>query len=257
MSDVKWIKIAVNIFDNRKIKQIEKLPEGDRIIAIWLKILCLAGTVNDSGMIYLTRDIPYTEQTLATEFNRPLEIIQVALGVFQRFGMIDIVNDFICVSNWEKYQNIDGLERVREQNRKRFARYYERKQLLESNVSSNVSITESNATDIEGDIDRDIDIDTKSTSAGKPRKTRKPFTPPTLDEVKAYISEHHYNVDAKKFYDYFTVSGWVDKKGDPVLNWKQKVITWSGRDQKGGKGERENRPATNTLQLDENGRLIT
>ena len=75
-------------------------------------------------------------------------------------------------------------------------------------------------------------------SADKPRKTRKPFTPPTLDEVKAYISEHHYNVDAKKFYDYFTVSGWVDKKGDPVLNWKQKIITWSGRDQKGGKSER-------------------
>ena len=39
MADVKWIKLAVDMFDNRKIRQIETLPDGDGIIVIWVKLL--------------------------------------------------------------------------------------------------------------------------------------------------------------------------------------------------------------------------
>ena len=55
---------------------------------------------------------------------------------------------------------------------------------------------------------------------------RKSFVPPTLEEVQKYCQERNNNVDAKKFFDYFTASDWVDAKGNPVRNWKQKIITW-------------------------------
>lgn len=55
------------------------------------------------------------------------------------------------------------------------------------------------------------------------------FIPPTLDEVQAYCKERNNNVDAKKFFDYFSVSGWIDSKGKKVKSWKQKVITWEDR----------------------------
>ena len=56
MADVKWIKIATGIFDNRKIKQIETLPDKDAILVIWFKLLCLAGNLNDNGFnIFYTR----------------------------------------------------------------------------------------------------------------------------------------------------------------------------------------------------------
>lgn len=126
MSEIKWIKLQTDIFDNRKIKQLERLPDGDTLIVIWLKILVLAGSVNDGGLVYFTQDIPYTDQLLATEFNRPLPTVQLALRTFQQFGMIEIVNDLIHVSNWERYQNIEGLEKVREQTRKRVAAYREK-----------------------------------------------------------------------------------------------------------------------------------
>jgi predicted phage replisome organizer len=61
MAEVKWIKIATDIFDNQKIKIIESMPEGDAIIVIWFKILMLAGNVNDGGSVYFTKDIPYTD----------------------------------------------------------------------------------------------------------------------------------------------------------------------------------------------------
>lgn len=137
MADVKWIKIATDIFNNKKIRVIESMPEGDSIIVIWFKILMAAGIVNDEGNVYFTKEIPYTDQMLATVFNRPLTTIQLALRTFEEFGMIEIVNDVIHVSNWEKYQNVEGMERVREQTRLRVSRYRELKKLeMQSNICS-------------------------------------------------------------------------------------------------------------------------
>lgn len=50
---------------------------------------------------------------------------------------------------------------------------------------------------------------------------------PTLEEIEEYISDKNLNVDAKKFFDYFDAGEWLDSKGKPVRNWKQKLITWS------------------------------
>ena len=129
MADVKWIKIVTDIFDNKKIKMLEAMPEGDSIIVIWLKLLILAGNTNDNGYIYFTKDIPFTDQMLATLFNRPLITVQLALNTFQNYGMIEIVDDILRVSNWEKYQNVEGMERVRELTKKRVAKHRELKRL--------------------------------------------------------------------------------------------------------------------------------
>lgn len=133
MADVKWIKIATDIFENRKIRQIENLPDGDAIIVIWVKLLCLAGNINDSGMVYLTKEIPYTDQMLSTQFNRPLTTIQLALKTFEQFGMIEIIDDILHISNWERYQNIEGMEKIREQNRIRKQRQREKEKRLSLN----------------------------------------------------------------------------------------------------------------------------
>lgn len=50
---------------------------------------------------------------------------------------------------------------------------------------------------------------------------------PTLEEIEDYISDKNLNVDAQKFYEYFDAGDWLDSKGKPVRNWKQKLITWS------------------------------
>lgn len=160
MADVKWIKIYTDIFNNKKIKQIEPMPEGDAIIVIWLKILCLAGNINDNGCIYLTEEVPYTEQMLSVEFNRPLTTIQLALRVFEQFGMIEVIDDILRVSNWERYQNIEGMEKIREQNRIRKRNQRNREKLLieESHVMSR----DSHATDIDIEEDKEKDIDIHS-----------------------------------------------------------------------------------------------
>lgn len=221
--DIKWIKLATNIFDNKKIKQIETLPDGDSIIVIWFKLLALAGSVNDNGFVYFTKDIPYTDQMLAAYFNRPLTTIQMAISIFEKYGMIEIVDNVIFVSNWEKYQNVEGMERIREQTRKRVAKHRELKK-LECNVTGNVTVTQSNATD----IDIDIDID-KRKDIPKGISKRKCFTPPTVDEVRAYCQERGNNIDPQRFVDFYESKGWFVGK-NKMKDWKAAVRNWEGRD---------------------------
>ena len=74
-----------------------------------------------------------------------------------------------------------------------------------------------------------IQLNTKESipKKSKPYKSStKGFAPPTLEEVEEYCKSRRNNVDARKFFDFFGASDWVDSKGNKVRNWKQKVITW-------------------------------
>jgi predicted phage replisome organizer/uncharacterized phage protein (TIGR02220 family) len=160
LADVKWIKITTNMFEDEKIDFIESLPESDAILVIWIKLLTLAGKCNAGGFIFLTEKIPYTTEMLAHKFRRPINTVKLALETLVRLEMIEFENEgFIKVSKWSKHQNIEGLDRIREQTRLRVAKHRENQKLLtECNVKSNVTVTQRNAIDIEEDKDIDIKI---------------------------------------------------------------------------------------------------
>ena len=117
MADVKWIKITTDMFDNRKIKHLRRLPDGDSIVLIWVMLLTLAGRCNSGGMIFLTENIPYTPKMLADELDFEESTVQLALNALEQLGMIQTNdNGFIAVTGWEKHQNIEGMEKIRESN---------------------------------------------------------------------------------------------------------------------------------------------
>ena len=78
------------------------------------------------------------------------------------------------------------------------------------------------------------------------RRTRKPKnanlnnTPslrPSIEDIEGYIREKDLDVDGRKFFDFFDASEWIDSKGNPVRNWKQKLITWSSNNDNGRSGK--------------------
>ncbi|EAF1140235.1 DnaD domain protein [Listeria monocytogenes] len=174
MSGIQWIKLSVNMFDDEKIKLLEKMPEGNQMLIVWIRLLALAGKTNDKGRIYLNENVPYTEDMLATLFNRDVGIIRVTLHTLQSFGMIQKTeNGLIEIENWEKHQNVDGMERVREQTRKRVEKHRKAMQQnriasgdskgnKECNVTSSVTVTQSNAIDIDKELDKDINNNNNS-----------------------------------------------------------------------------------------------
>lgn len=158
MADVKWIKLTTDMFDNRKIKHLRKLPEGNSIVLIWVMLLTMAGRCNASGMIFLTENIPYTPKMLADELGFEENTVKLALEALERFHMIVTDSGFFAIAGWEEYQNIEGMEKIREQNRIRQKKWYDKQKEL-PNVIPNVRITQPNATEEDIEEDKELDID--------------------------------------------------------------------------------------------------
>jgi predicted phage replisome organizer len=145
MADVKWIKVTTDVFDDEKILLIESLPEADSIIVIWFKLLCLAGKQNNSGVFVMSNGIPYTDSMLATIFRRKETTVQLALQTFEKFGMIEVIDDAITIPNWGKHQNFDKIEKNNEY-MKEYMREYRAKQKAlsckpNSKVNSKVNVS--------------------------------------------------------------------------------------------------------------------
>lgn len=68
------------------------------------------------------------------------------------------------------------------------------------------------------------------------------FTPPALEEVKAYCSERGNRIDPQTFIDFYESKGWMIGK-NKMKDWKAAVRTWE---------RKENKPAMTTKQHFEN-----
>ena len=219
MSDVKWIKITTDIFDDEKILLIESMPSADSIITIWFKLLALAGKQNNNGVFMMSNKLPYTDEMLATIFRRDLNTVRLALTTFERFGMIEVIDDVITIPNWNKHQTLDAYEKKKERDRiYQQERRCRQKQMItekSSDESSDVAVSEE---DKEEDIDKDKKENIK----------RKRFVPPTVDEVKEYIDSVGSQVDAEAFVAFYDSKDWMVGK-NKMKNWKSAIVTWEKR----------------------------
>ncbi len=159
MSEVKWIKLYIDMFDKRKIKKIRRLPAGNDILLIWIMLLSIAGKCNAGGKIYITESVPFTEDDLADELGFEVGTIRLAMTAFTELDMISTdCAGFININGWEEYQNVEGMEKIREQTRQRVAKCREKKLLSQGSVTSNVTVTLRNGIEEEREEDEEKEI---------------------------------------------------------------------------------------------------
>ena len=326
MAGVAWVKITTDMFDNRKIKHLRRLPDGNNIVLIWVMLLTMAGRCNAGGMIFLTENIPYTPKMLADELDFEENTVVLALQALEQFQMIVMDGERFRIAGWEEYQNIEGLDRIREQNRlrqqrkrgkakqaligsgnvcaycggegatvdhivpitkggvnvpentvcsclacnmrktnrpvheflnemiqvdsnfdvrrilanERIMQYVAYEETAQRFVSRYVTlhVTQGHAT--EEEREEDSDIRNKNDNMGDPadaperkRYARKPFVPPTAEEVGAYCTERGNSVDAEAFVDFYASKGWMIGK-NKMKDWKAAVRTWEQGDKRKG-----------------------
>lgn len=244
--EIKWFKLASDFLSNKKIRVLKSMPEGMSLIVIWIGMLGLASDTNDFGLVYFKEEIPYTDQLLATVLDFPVQTIQLALSTFEKMGMIEVIDDIIKISNWAKYQSVDKMADIREYNRIKKQESRERQRLngnvgvnghvndmsmtcqtdVNENVKvfSNISISNSSSNTVKGDNEEE------NTGSGgkekKPKRERKAFVKPTVEEVIAYCKERNNGIDGQYFFDKYEGNGWVDKNGNPMKDWKATIRTW-------------------------------
>ena len=152
-NEVKWIKLKVGMFDGTSFKKIKRAKiDGvadfrDKLTAVWFELLDLGAKVNNEGYFF-NDEIAFNKiEDIAIMLDRTEKEIEMCFNFYLKEEMIVIINDVYSINNWTKYQNNEGLEKIREQNRLRQQTYRNKQKqvLIDNNVSSNVTVTLRNA----------------------------------------------------------------------------------------------------------------
>lgn len=236
MADVKWIKLTTDMFDNRKIKHLRRLPDGNNIVLLWVMLLTMAGRCNAGGMIFLTENIPYTTKMLADELDFEETTVELGIQALDQLNMIVTKNGFFTIAGWEEYQNADRLAelRAKDRERKRLKRA-DAKALLEDSAECPRTVhgtsTDCPHTDI--DIDKDIDKEKELTISTPPaRKKHKHGEHQNVlltDEEYAKLQERFPN-DYKEKIETFSEA--IARKGYKYKSHYLAILDWDRRDAK-------------------------
>jgi predicted phage replisome organizer len=214
-----WLKLKSDFFTSKRIKKLRKMAGGDTYTIIYLKMQLLS--IRSNGILKWTGLEDNFAAELALDLDESVEDVRMTLMYLESCGLIetsDNVNYFLPYVVENTGSENASAQRVRD--------FRERQKLLQCNTDvTEVKRQCSVEKEIELEIEKDKEIDI--------RQKRKRFVPPTLEEVESYCKERNNSVDAKAFYDYYSAGEWKDSKGNPVKNWKQKLITWEKGDNSG------------------------
>lgn len=243
MAAVKWVKITTDMFDNRKIKHLRKLPDGNNIVLIWVMLLTMAGRCNAGGMIFLTENIPYTPKMLADELGFEENTVKLAINALEQLNMVCTDNGFFSIAGWNEYQNIEGMEKIREQTRQRVTAHRQKQKALaaaaQSNVTCNVTVTQSNATEEDIDIDKEKEKEYRDMGASAPNpspshKPKKPvkhkygeyanvlLTDDELEKLKEAFSDWEERIER--------LSGYIASTGKAYKSHYATIRNWARKD---------------------------
>lgn len=158
----------------------------------------------------------------------------------RRMGRVD--GGYI-VLNFQRYRDKDHTNAVRQ------ARFRERHAALpESGITLRNGVTITGVTQAEAEeestktkTEESTKTNTLDTDVSRAPKIIKKFTPPTLEEVVAYVRQKGFRVDPVKWHAYYESNGWRVGR-NPMKSWRSAVVTWSRNPETRGNGGKPARP---------------
>lgn len=239
-----WLRLYDDFFTSKRIKKLRKLAGGDTYLIIYLKMQLIAmkhdGILQWSGL-----DDNFADE-LALELDEEPANVEVTINYLLSCGLAETSDDVTFFFPYAvKNVGSEGSSA------KRMRESRARAKLGESSQCANDVRTLCEHRYGEKEIEKEIDIEDISSSlrsedmgGSAPSEPKAPesgkrtavkFVPPTLEEVEAYAASRQSTVDPRRFFEYFNTPdaqgrSWRDSKGNPVKNWKQKFLTWEGRD---------------------------
>lgn len=216
---ISWIKLDINILDDAKIKIIRSHPDGDKVVVLWIGLLCLAMKSSRPGIIEISDGLPYTLDDISNLFNIEKKTVEMGLALFRKYKMIDLFNgDTIEVINFSKHQNIEQIERNRELTRQRMIQYRKRKR--------DDVVTRNGVTVTTTDLDKTKTKTKTKRICAERAKTRKIFQIPSVEEISEYCKQRSNNIDPQYFYDYQKARDWILSNGKRMVDWQATIRTW-------------------------------
>lgn len=224
-----WIKLKTDFFNQETVDLLLSQPNGCQYVVLY-QMLCLNTANNNGEMSTRVGEmiVPFNIEKIVRDTKYfDTDTVTVALGLFKKLGLIyEEEGGILRIAN---IANMVGSE-TKWAEKKRL--YRERKLIEEGQIEDNSRTLSDKSIEIrDKSIEyRDIDKEEKKSK----KKSAKRFTPPTIEEVKAYCEERGNNVNPERFVDFYASKGW--KVGNASMkDWKASVRTWEQRDGKASK----------------------
>jgi predicted phage replisome organizer len=199
MKRLQWIKLRLDLFDDMKIQVLEQMRQSDTLILLWLRLLTLAGKLDDGGLLYLTKDMPLTAKILAKRYGKQEAFIEKALDLYEKLDLMRRDEaGMIQITDWDVDQDTERLNQIREANRRRVAEYRKRQkeQSQENPAEQTQSDSEGGQTDTETG-------ETTADTAGGPSddSTSEDETVTSTEEDSAGDTKLALNCPTVKYYE--------------------------------------------------------
>ena len=219
-----WLKLYDDFFTSKRIKKLRSVAGGDTYTIIYLKMQLKS--LKTEGFLYFDGVMSDFAEELALDIDESVEDVKVTINYLMSVGLLE-------TNDGEEYKlpfldNCIGSETAHTQRQRDYIKRKKERELLEKASQNDADVTQMlQVSDV--DIEKEIEID-------KSKSNR--FTPPTIEEVKAYCQERNNTVDAETFINFYESKGWYVGK-NKMKDWRACVRTWErNRDNK--KTEKKN-----------------
>ncbi|TCO69542.1 phage replisome organizer N-terminal domain-containing protein [Marinisporobacter balticus] len=212
-----WLKLKDNFFDREEIKLVENMPNGEKYINFYLKLLLKS--IGTEGKLMFRNTIPYTPEMLSSITNTDIDTVKVATDLFVKLGLMDILDDGALFMLETK--NMIGHET---EWAKKKREYREKK---EDNV---LKLSEPSPRDVRQEIDIDIDIELDKDKDKNNKKIKyHDFVFMTAIEYKKLIEEFGEELISEKIED---LNNWKGGKGKKTKSDYLTIRSWIKKDKK-------------------------
>ncbi len=165
-----WVRLYIGMFDGESFRAIRyrgrKGPSRDRLTAVWVELLALAGRANNGGRLTDGRGRPMPPDALAVQLSRTARELRPALEYFLEDGMLSADGEGYRLTNWLTYQGFapkSAAERMRHYRARKAAN-------VTHDVTHDVTLSDADVTLSDADVTHgvtdvtrtDIDIDSDS-----------------------------------------------------------------------------------------------
>jgi len=109
-----WLKLKEGFFDDKNIKYLRKLPDGDKLVIIYLRMQLYS--LKTEGIINYSCILPSCEEELALALNEDIETVTSALNALVKLKLVEIWdNETIYMAAMQEFIGSEGssAERVR------------------------------------------------------------------------------------------------------------------------------------------------
>ena len=221
-----WLKLYDDFFTSKRIKKLRSVAGGDTYTIIYLKMQLKS--LKTEGFLYFDGVMSDFAEELALDIDESVEDVKVTINYLMSVGLLE-------TNDGEEYKlpfldNCIGSETAHTQRQRDYIKRKKERELLEKASQNDADVTQMlQVSDVEIEKEREID---------KSKSNSNRFTPPTIEEVKAYCQERNNTVDPETFINFYESKGWYVGK-NKMKDWKAAVRTWErNRDNK--KTEKKN-----------------